>query len=56
MHSTEHIIVPGENLHIIEHIIEPTKLLLAWQSMDEKHRKRYIIAELHSIGQESTLT
>jgi hypothetical protein len=35
MHSTEHIIVPGEKLHIIEHIIEPTKLLLAWQSMSD---------------------
>lgn len=33
-------------MHFIEHIIEPKKLLLAWQSADEQHRTRYIIAEL----------
>lgn len=32
-------------MRYIEHIIEPTKLLLAWQSSDEAHR-RYIVAEL----------
>src|SRR3990167_8972072 len=35
-------------MRFIEHIIEPTKLLLAWQSSDEKHRTRYIVAELTS--------
>lgn len=34
-------------MHFIEHIIEPTKLLLAWQSLDETHRTRYIVAELN---------
>lgn len=33
-------------MHFIEHIIEPQKLLLAWQSSDEQHRTRYIVAEL----------
>ena len=56
MHSAEHIIEPGVNMHFIEHIIEPTKLLLAWQSMDEKHRRRYIVAELHCIADDYTLT
>jgi hypothetical protein len=43
-------------MHFIEHIIEPTKLLLAWQSSDEKHRTRYIVAELNRIGNQITLT
>jgi len=43
-------------MRFIEHIIEPTKLLLAWQSSDEKHRTRYIVAELNRIGEEITLT
>ncbi|OAI47687.1 hypothetical protein AYO45_05655 [Gammaproteobacteria bacterium SCGC AG-212-F23] len=34
-------------MHFIEHIIEPNKLLLAWQSSDEQHRTRYIVAELN---------
>lgn len=34
-------------MHFIEHIIEPNKLLLAWQSSDEEHRTRYIVAELN---------
>lgn len=33
--------------HFIEHIIEPTKLLLVWQSSNEQHRKRYVVAEIH---------
>lgn len=37
-------------MHFIEHIIEPTKLLLTWQSHDEKQRTRYVVAELNSIG------
>lgn len=36
-------------MHFIEHIIEPTKLLLAWQSLDETHRTRYIVAELNLV-------
>lgn len=34
-------------MHFIEHIIEPTKLLLTWQSLDEQHRTRYVVAELN---------
>lgn len=56
MHSTEQVIKPGVSMHFIEHIIEPTKLLLAWQSLAESHRKRYIVAELHWTGNDSTLT
>lgn len=33
-------------MNFIEHIIEPTKLLLAWQSFDEQHRTRHIVGEL----------
>lgn len=33
-------------MHLIEHIIEPQKLLLAWQSSDERQCTRYIVAEL----------
>jgi hypothetical protein len=43
-------------MHFIEHIIEPTKLLLAWQSSDEEHRTRYIVAELNRIDHDVTLT
>lgn len=44
-------------MHFIEHIIEPDKLLLAWQSLDEKHRTRYIVAELNRAHDEQiTLT
>lgn len=43
-------------MRFIEHIIEPTKLLLAWQSADEEYRTRYIVAELNRIGNEVTLT
>src|SRR5688572_15983913 len=42
-------------MHLIEHIIEPTKLLLAWQSADEQHRTRYIVAELKRVGEEVSL-
>ncbi len=38
-------------MNFIKHIIEPTKLLLAWQPLDEAHRTRYIVAELcHTEG------
>lgn len=43
-------------MRFIEHIIEPTKLLLAWQSSDEKQRTHYVVAELNRIGDEITLT
>lgn len=44
-------------MHFIEHIIEPTSLLLAWQSSDERHEHaRFIVAELNRIGEEITLT
>jgi hypothetical protein len=33
-------------MNFIEHIIEPSELLLAWQSLDEKHRTRYIVGKL----------
>ncbi len=42
-------------MHFIEHIIEPTKLLLAWQSADEQTRGRYIIAELNKINDNISL-
>jgi len=42
-------------MRFIEHIIEPIKLLLAWQSSDEKHRTRYIVAELNRVGNEINL-
>jgi len=35
-------------MHFINNIIEPKKLLLAWQSLDEEYRTRYIVAELNS--------
>jgi hypothetical protein len=39
-------------IQFIEHIIEPSKLLLAWQTMDENHRTRYIVGEIdrHADG------
>lgn len=43
-------------MQYINHIIEPTKLLLAWQSLDEKHRTRYIVAELNQSETGVTLT
>ena len=43
-------------MRFIEHIIEPTKLLLAWQSLDETHRTRYIVAELNRIENGVSLT
>lgn len=42
-------------MHFIQHIIEPTKLLLSWQSSDENKRTRYIIAELHRAQENITL-
>jgi len=43
-------------MRFIEHIIEPTKLLLAWQSSDETHRTRYIVAELNRMENDISLT
>ncbi len=40
-------------MHFIEHIIEPTKLLLAWQPADENRRTRYIVAELSRAENQS---
>lgn len=34
----------------IQHIIEPKKLLLAWQAPEGKDRTRYIVAELERTG------
>lgn len=42
-------------MHFIEHIIEPNKLLLAWQSSDENHRTRYIVAELNRVENEQII-
>jgi hypothetical protein len=40
-------------MHFIEHIIEPTKLLMVWQSPDDKqHHRRYVVAELTRIAQD----
>lgn len=43
-------------MRFIEHIVEPKRLLLAWQSSDERYRTRYIVAELRRLGDETTLT
>src|SRR5438105_425097 len=43
-------------MRFIEHIIELTKLLLAWQSLDEAHRTRYIVGELNRAEDEVNLT
>jgi len=42
-------------MHFIEHIIEPNRLLLAWQTSDEKHRTRYIVGELRRVGEKIDL-
>jgi hypothetical protein len=33
-------------MHLISHLIEPSKLLITWQSADKEHRTCYIIGEL----------
>lgn len=43
-------------MYFIQHIIEPIKLLLAWQSSDETHRTRYIVGELNRTGDKVSLT
>ena len=43
-------------MQFINHIIEPTKLLLAWQSLNETHRTRYIVAELYRVQDGINLT
>lgn len=43
-------------MHFINNVIEPIKLLLAWQSSDEAHRTRYIVGELKRIGDKVNLT
>ncbi len=42
-------------MHFIKHFIEPTRLLLAWQSSNEAHRFRYIVGELSRVDNEVTL-
>lgn len=42
-------------MHFIKHFIEPTRLLLAWQSSNEAHRFRYIVGELSCFDNEVTL-
>jgi hypothetical protein len=42
-------------MHYINQIIEPTRLLVTWQSSDERERTRYIIAELTRDGEEVSL-
>lgn len=42
-------------MRFIQHIIEPTELLLAWQSSDEKHRTRYIVAALNRVDNDISL-
>lgn len=43
-------------MRFIQHIVEPERLLLAWQSSDEMYRTRYVVAELKRIGNETTLS
>lgn len=43
-------------MQYIEHIIEPTELLLVWQSLDETHRTRYKVAKLEQTETGITLT
>ena len=43
-------------MHFIKHFIEPTRLLLAWQSSNEAHRCRYIVGELSRVDNGVTLT
>lgn len=42
-------------MHYIEHIIEPKKLLLIWQSQRIAHRTRYIVGELEAVNGQFTL-
>jgi hypothetical protein len=42
-------------MHYIEHIIEPKKLLLIWQSRLIAHRTRYIVGELEATNGQFTL-
>lgn len=42
-------------MNFIEHIIEPTRLLMAWQASDESHRTRYIVGELKRVGEKIDL-
>lgn len=43
-------------MHFINHIIEPKRLLLAWQSPEKRYRTRYIVAELNATGTDISLT
>ncbi|NNM58918.1 MAG: hypothetical protein HKM04_03805 [Legionellales bacterium] len=43
-------------MRFIDHMIEPTKLLLVWQPSDERYRTRYTVAEINRVGDDSTLT
>lgn len=42
-------------MRFIEHIIEPTELLLAWQSSREEDRSRYIVGRLNRTSTEIIL-
>lgn len=42
-------------MHLIENIIEPKRLLLAWQAPDE-NQARYIVGELYRINDEISLS
>ena len=39
----------------IEHIIEPSRLLLSWQAPDGEDRKRHIVAELRRRGDDADM-
>lgn len=42
-------------MRFIEHIIEPTSLLMTWQSADKQYCTRYIIAELNRTSEKISL-
>ena len=42
-------------MKLIEHIVEPTRLLLSWQAPEGSDRKRHIVAELRRRGVDADL-
>jgi len=42
-------------MNYINHIIEPNKLLITWQSSDKAHRTRFVVAELRKAHEKITL-
>jgi len=38
-------------MNFIEHIVEPSRILLAWQSFREENRTRYIVAEINRTAE-----